>query len=66
MNQPIEKMSVHELLKEWQSAIGSLQGIEKNNPNWEWKSVQLSLERLHALAREIHAKKAQERAKWQP
>ena len=66
MNQPIEKMSMHELLKEWQSEVGALQAIEKSNPDWNWKPLQLSLERLHALARELHSKKAQERAKWQP
>ena len=66
MNQPIEKMSLHELHKEWLSEVGALQAIEQHNPNWTWKPLQLSLERLHALAREIHAKKAQERAKWQP
>ncbi len=66
MNQPIEKMSIHELLKEWQAEVAVLESIEKSNPGWDWKPVQVSLERLHALARQIQAEKARERAKWQP
>ena len=62
----IEKMSLFDLLKEWQSELDLLKATEESNPTWEWKTVQLHLERLHALAHEIRARKAQERAKWQP
>lgn len=63
---PIEKMSMHDLLKEWQAELGLLQAMEQANPTWEWKPVQLRLERLHALARELRKRKSEERAKWQP
>ena len=66
MEQPIEKMSVHDLQKEWQKELEGLHSIEQQNPNWAWRPIQLRLERLHALAQEIHRKKALERAKWQP
>jgi hypothetical protein len=66
MNVPIEKMTAHDLIREWESELEALKGIETSNPKWEWKPVQFRLERLHALAHEIHAKKARERAKWQP
>ncbi len=65
-NTPIESMSIHDLTREWQSELSALQGLEAINPTWEWKPVQLHLERLHALAQELRRKKAQERAKWQP
>jgi hypothetical protein len=63
---PIEKMSLFDLLKEWQSELDHLKSAEETNPRWEWPPVQQRLERLHALAREIRTRKAQERAKWQP
>ena len=63
---PIEKMSLFDLLKEWQSELDQLKATDESNPRWDWSSVQLHLERLHALAREIRTRKAQERAKWQP
>ena len=63
---PIEKMSLFDLLKEWQSELDSLKANEEFNPRWDWTPVQLHLERLHALAHEIRARKAEERAKWQP
>jgi len=63
---PIEKMSLYDLLKEWQSELDQLKSAEETNPRWEWPPVQMRLERLHALAREIRTRKAQERAKWQP
>jgi hypothetical protein len=65
-NTPIESMSLHDLAKEWQAELGMLQGMESSNPTWEWKPVQLRLERLHALAHELRRKKGLERAKWQP
>ena len=64
--QSIEKMSLFDLLKEWQSELDQLKGAEESNPNWDWKPVQLHLERLHALAHEIRIRKSEERAKWQP
>jgi hypothetical protein len=66
MKPPIEKMAVHDLVKEWQAELSALQTTEQTNPTWEWKPVQLRLERLHALARQLRTKKAEERAKWQP
>jgi hypothetical protein len=63
---PIEKMSMHDLLKEWQAELGLLQSMEQSNPTWDWKPVQLRLERLHALAHELRKRKSEERAKWQP
>lgn len=63
---PIEKMSLFDLLKEWPSELEMLRATEETNPGWDWKPIQLHLERLHALAQEIRARKAQERAKWQP
>ena len=63
---PIEKMSLFDLLKEWQSALDQLKATEETNPRWDWPPVQRHLERLHALAREVRTRKAQERAKWQP
>ncbi len=70
MEQPIEKMSLHDLQKLWQQELDGLQpqAIERDqhNPHWEWRPIQERLERLHALAHEIHRKKALERAKWQP
>lgn len=63
---PIEKMSLFDLLKEWQAELDQLKATEETNPRWDWKPVQLHLERLHALAREIRSRKALERAKWQP
>jgi len=57
---------MHELLKEWQTELAQLQAMEQQNPSWDWKPVQLRLERLHALAHELRKKKAEERAKWQP
>lgn len=67
INQPvIEKMSMNDLLKQWQNEVSALQNMESSNPDWEWKSVQNHLENLHSLAHELRQKKAQERAKWQP
>ncbi|HUJ76334.1 MAG TPA: hypothetical protein VL359_15845 [bacterium] len=66
MNAPIEKMSTHDLVNEWQAELTALQGMEQSNPTWDWKPVQLRLERLHSLAHELRRKKAEERAKWQP
>ncbi len=66
MNIPIEKMTTLDLLKEWHGELDALGAMEKANPTWVWKTVQLHLERLHALANEIRNKKAQESAKWQP
>lgn len=66
MSSPIEKMTAHDLIQEWEAELEALRGTDASNPKWEWKPVQLRLERLHALAHEIHLKKAQERAKWQP
>ncbi len=63
---PIESMSLHDLLKEWHSELGLLNTMEQTNPTWEWRTVQLRLERLHALAQELRRQKALERAKWQP
>lgn len=63
---PIESLSVHDLIREWNSELGALQAMESSNPSWEWQVVQLHLERLHALAQELRIKKGQERAKWQP
>ena len=65
-NPPIESMSLHDLLKEWHSELGLLDTMEQTNPTWEWRTVQLGLERLHALAQELRRQKALERAKWQP
>ena len=62
----IESMAPHDLLKEWQTELNALQNMEQANPTWEWKTVQLHLERLHALAQELRRKKGLERAKWQP
>jgi len=64
--QPIEKMSHHDLVKEWQDELAALQSMDSANPTWEWAPVQGRLERLHALAQELRRKKALERAKWQP
>jgi hypothetical protein len=66
MKPPIEKLATHDLVKEWQAELNALQSIDQSNPAWEWKPVQLRLERLHALAHELRKKKAEERAKWQP
>lgn len=63
---PIESMSAHDLIREWNAELGLLHGMEDANPVWEWSPVQLRLERLHALAHELRHKKATERAKWQP
>ena len=63
---PIEKMSLFDLLKEWQGELDLLKATEESNPGWEWRPVQRHLERLHALAHEIRTRKSQERAKWQP
>lgn len=63
---PIEKMSLFDLLKEWPSELEMLRATEEINSAWDWKPIQLHLERLHAIAQEIRARKAQERAKWQP
>lgn len=65
-NTPIESMSLHDLNREWQTELGALKEMENTNPAWEWKPVQLHLERLHALAQELRRKKGLERAKWQP
>ncbi len=65
-NIPIETMSLHDLIREWENELGALQGMDKSNPAWEWNPVQLHLERLHALAHELRRKKGLERAKWQP
>lgn len=64
--QPIEKMSAHDLMREWSNELGALGKMEQDNPTWEWKPVQLHLENLHALAKELRRKKALDRAKWQP
>lgn len=64
--QAIEKLSMHDLLKEWQGELKVLEDMERTNPTWEWKKVQLHLENLHQLAQELRRKKALERAKWQP
>ncbi len=63
---PIESMSIHDLVKEWNEELGALGKMEDTNPTWEWRTVQLHLENLHALARELRRKKALDRAKWQP
>jgi len=63
---PIEKMTLHDLVKEWRAELSALENIEQDNPTWEWKPVQMRLENLHALAHELRRKKALERAKWQP
>jgi hypothetical protein len=63
---PIEKMSLFDLLKEWHAELEQLKVTEETNSRWDWPPVQRHLERLHALAREIRVRKAQERAKWQP
>ena len=63
---PIEQLSPHDLLREWDTAVKALATMAETNPNWEWKKVQPQLEHLHALAQELHRKKALERAKWQP
>jgi hypothetical protein len=63
---PIEQMSMHDLVKEWQAELSALEQMEADNPTWEWRPVQLHLENLHALAQELRRKKALERAKWQP
>ncbi|MDH4246838.1 MAG: hypothetical protein OEW39_08845 [Deltaproteobacteria bacterium] len=63
---PIEQLSTHDLLKEWNAAVGALAAMEGSNPTWEWKLVQVQLERLHALGHELRRKKSLERAKWQP
>ena len=65
-NTPIESMSLHDLIREWQTELGTLKGMDDTNPTWEWKTVQLHLERLHALAQELRRKKGLERAKSQP
>lgn len=65
-NIPIETMSIHDLIREWESELRVLQNMENTNSTWEWKPVQLHLERLHALAQELRRKKGLERAKWQP
>lgn len=62
----IEKMPLHDLVKEWQAELSALEKMESENPTWEWKPVQMRLENLHALAHELRRKKALERAKWQP
>ena len=66
MKPSVEKMAVHDLVKEWQAELSALQSLEQSNPTWEWKPVQARLERLHMLAQELRKKKAEERAKWQP
>ncbi len=66
MDQSIEKMSVQDLTKAWEQQVNALAEMDKANPKWNWRPVQLCLERLHALARELGNKKALERAKWQP
>ena len=66
MNTVIEKLSAQELVREWEAELEILKSMDASNPGWDWKPVQERLERLHALAHEIHGKKAQERAKWQP
>lgn len=66
MDQPIEKMSVQDLTKAWEQQVNALAEMDKTNPKWAWRPVQLRLEQLHALARELAQKKALERAKWQP
>ena len=62
----IEQLTAQELVKEWESELESLKTMETSNPKWEWKPVQMHLERLHALAHELQTKMARERAKWQP
>lgn len=62
----IEKMTLHDLVKEWHAELGVLDQMENENPSWEWRPVQERLENLHALAHELRRKKALERAKWQP
>lgn len=66
MNIPIEKSSSNDLLEQWRAELELLKALEETNPRWDWKPVQMRLERLHALAHEIRAKKAQDGAKWQP
>ncbi len=66
MEIPIEKKAAQDLVKEWETELEALKLVEESNPKWEWQPIQNRLERLHALAQEIHSKKAQERAKWQP
>ena len=66
MTTAIENLSAQELVREWESELEGLRSMEASNPAWDWKPVQLHLERLHALAHEIKSKKALERAKWQP
>ena len=66
MKAPIEQLNLQDLQQEWQRTVSSLQAMEQGNPTWEWKPVQLQLERLHALAMELRRKKALDRAKWQP
>ena len=66
MNVAIENMPAQDLIKEWETELDALKNMEAGNPGWDWKPVQLRLERLHVLAHEIRNKKAQERAKWQP
>ena len=65
-NTSIESMSLHDLIREWETELGALQQMDNTNPTWEWKPVQLHLERLHALAQELRRKKGLERAKSQP
>lgn len=65
-NTPIESMSLHDLVREWETELSALQQMENTNPTWDWKPVQFHLERLHALAQELRRKKGLERAKWQP
>jgi hypothetical protein len=62
----IEKMTLHDLSKEWRAELSALEKMEQDNPTWEWMPVQLHLENLHALAHELRRKKGLERAKWQP
>ena len=66
MEVPIEKKTAPDLIREWESELDALRAANSVNPGWEWKPLQIHLERLHALAHEINSKKAQERAKWQP
>ena len=66
MTNGVEKMSMNDLLKQWQSEVKTLENMESTNPAWDWMVVQGHLENLHNLAQELRRKKSLERAKWQP
>ena len=66
MDIPIEKLNQADLLDRWRQTLKTLQQSEQENPHWHWPVVQDHLETLHALARELSQREAQERAQWQP